>query len=181
MERAWNTISRIYRFIRILSLDILAGVICGYTFARIILGSDCPPLTPVILCATVWLIYTLDHLLDAMARKGRSARPAYRWHYQNRKILWPVLLAVGLTTAGLSLAFLPARILIFGCVLGGGLVIYTLVQHGMPGKGRTLPVQGGLDQYHLYGGYMGRAPHYLSGSSRDPCNTGHLHLRFACH
>jgi len=136
LERAWNTISRIYRFIRILSFDILAGVICGYTFASIILDSECPSLTPVILGATVWLIYTLDHLLDARARKERSTRPAYRWHHNNRKVLWPVLLAGGLATAGLSLAFLPARILIFGCLMGGLAVIYILVQHGKPGTRR---------------------------------------------
>jgi 4-hydroxybenzoate polyprenyltransferase len=137
LERAWNIISRIYQIVRILSLDILAGVICGYTFASIILGCECPPLTPVILGATIWLIYTLDHLLDARALKGQSGKPAYRWHYENRKILWPVLLVGGLATAGLSLAFLPARVLIFGCVMVCLVLIYTLVQQGMLGSRAT--------------------------------------------
>jgi hypothetical protein len=131
--RAWNIIFRIYRIVRILSLDILAGVFCGYTFARLILDCECQPLTPVILCLTVWLIYTLDHLLDARVLKGKSGKPTYRWHYENRKILWPILLAAGLSTAVLSLAFLPARILIFGCIMGGFVVLYTMVQQGMMG------------------------------------------------
>ncbi len=134
MERAWNIISRIYRIVRILSLDILAGVFCGYTFARLILDCECPQLTPVILCLTVWLIYTLDHLLDARALKGKSGKPAYRWHYQNRKILRPALLAAGLATVGLSLVFLPLRVLIFGCIMGGLVAFYTLVQQGMSGS-----------------------------------------------
>jgi hypothetical protein len=132
LERAWSIISRrTYRIIRILSLDILAGVFCGYTFARLILEAACPPITPVILCLAVWLIYTLDHLLDARGLKDQSGKPAYRWHYDHRKILWPILLAAGLATGGLSLAFLPARILVFGCITGGLVVFYTLAHQGM--------------------------------------------------
>lgn len=137
MERAWSIISRVYRIVRILSLDILAGVFCGYTFARIILDSECPPLTPVILCLTVWLIYTLDHLLDARGLKDKSDKPAYRWHYVNRKILWPILLAAGLANAGLSLVFLSPKILVFGCIMGGMVVLYTLVHQKMMGSGLT--------------------------------------------
>jgi 4-hydroxybenzoate polyprenyltransferase len=138
LERAWSIISRrVYRIIRILSLDILAGVFCGYTFARLILDSECPPLTPAILCLTVWLIYTLDHLLDARALKEKSGKPAYRWHYDNRKILWPILLAAGIATVGLSLVFLSPRILIFGCIMGILVVLYTLVHQGMLGSRMT--------------------------------------------
>jgi len=46
-----------------------------------------------------------------------------------RKILWPILLATGLATLFLSLAFLPARILIFGSIMGGYVVLYMLVHH----------------------------------------------------
>ena len=137
MERAWSIISRIYRIGRILSLDILAGVFCGFTFARIILDSEYPPLTPVILCLSVWLIYTLDHLLDARTLKGISGKPAYRWHYDMRKILWPILLAAGLATVLLSLAFLPARVLIFGSIMGVFVVLYTLVHQGLLGSRLT--------------------------------------------
>lgn len=137
MERAWNIISRIYRIVRILSLDVLAGVFCGYTFARLILDCECPPLTPVILCLTVWLIYTLDHLLDARALKEESGKPAYRWHYENRKILRPILLAAGFATVGLSLVFLPLRILILGCIMAGLVAFYTLAHQGMLGSRMT--------------------------------------------
>ena len=60
--------------LRILSLDIGAGVFCGYTFAGLILGCGGPPVTPVFLCGTVWVIYTLDHLLDARSLGGGSGR-----------------------------------------------------------------------------------------------------------
>ena len=136
MERAWNIISRIYRIARILSLDILAGVFCGYTFARLILDCDCPPLTPVILCLTVWLIYTLDHLLDARTLKENSIKPVYRWHWDHRSVLRPVLLAVGLVTIGLSLVYLPTGILIFGGITGSLVVFYTIAHQGKPGTHR---------------------------------------------
>ena len=113
-----------------LSLDILAGVFCGYSFARVFLDCDCPPATPFLLCGTVWLIYTLDHLLDARILKDDSAKPAYRWHWQYRKILWPVLLAAGACLAIVSLVFLPGRILVFGCILGSIVILYTLVNQG---------------------------------------------------
>ena len=136
MERAWSTISRIYRIVRILSLDILAGVFCSYHFARLILDCDCPPLTPVILCLTVWLIYTLDHLLDARSLKENSIKPVYRWHWDHRSILWPVLLAVGLVTIGLSLVYLPTGILIFGGITGCLVVLYTIAHQEKPGTDR---------------------------------------------
>jgi len=133
LERAWSIISRIYRIVRILSLDILAGVFCGYTFARLLLDCKCPPLTPVILCMTVWMIYTFDHLLDARSLMEKSGKPAYRWHFANRRILLPILLVVGLATVGLSLVFLPARILVFGCIIGGFVVFYVLIHQGVMG------------------------------------------------
>jgi hypothetical protein len=135
LVRAWNTIFRkIYRIIRVLSLDILAGVYCGYTFARLILESDCPPVTPAILCLSVWLIYTMDHLLDARSLKENAHKQAYRWHWENRKIIWPVWLSAGLATIGLSLVFLPARILIFGAITVSLVIMYTLVHQGMIGS-----------------------------------------------
>jgi 4-hydroxybenzoate polyprenyltransferase len=63
-------------------------------------------------------------------------RPTYRWHHNNRKILWPILLVTGMAIAGLSLAFLPAKILIFGCIMGGGVFLYAIMHQGMPGKNR---------------------------------------------
>ena len=101
--------------VRILSLDILAGVFCGYHFARLILDCDCPPFTPVILCLTVWLRSdTLDHLLDARSLKENSIKPVYRWHWDHRFIIQPVLLLVGLATIGLSMVYLSTGILLFG-------------------------------------------------------------------
>jgi hypothetical protein len=76
-------------------------------------NADVPHVIPVILCGNVWLIYTLDHLLDARTKREKSARPAYRWHWENRRFLWPMLPAAGLGIAMLSLFFLPARILVF--------------------------------------------------------------------
>ncbi len=122
--------------VRILSLDILAGVFCGYHFARLILDCDCPPFTPVILCLTVWLIYTLDHLLDARSLKENSIKPVYRWHWDHRFILQPVLLLVGLATIGLSMVYLPTGILLFGGITGSLVILYTIAHQGKPGTHR---------------------------------------------
>jgi hypothetical protein len=132
--KAWSTIfSGICQFIRILSLDILAGVFCGYTFARIVLDCDCPAAAPIVLCGTVWLIYTLDHLLDARSRKEQSARPAYRWHWKHRKILWPLLMVAATGTVAIGLVCLPLRVIVFGCITASLVILYTLAHQGMPG------------------------------------------------
>ncbi len=122
--------------LRILSLDIGAGVFCGYTFAGLILGCGGPPVTPVFLCGTVWVIYTLDHLLDARSLGGGSTRPAYRWHHENRKWLWPLVMVTSVAMVALSVAFLPGRILAFGFVLGALVGIYSLIHQGMVKTGK---------------------------------------------
>jgi hypothetical protein len=136
LEKAWSTISRIYGMVRILSLDILAGVFCGYHFARLTLDCNCPSLTPLILCLTVWLIYTLDHMLDARDQKENSIKPVYRWHWDQRYALRPLWLLVGLVTIGLSLAYLPGKILLFGGITASLVVIYTIAHQGKPGTHR---------------------------------------------
>ena len=134
MPKAWSTIfNKLLQVIRTLSLDVLAGAFCGYTFARLVLGCDCPAATPFVLCATIWLIYTLDHLLDARIRKEHSARPVYRWHWEHRKLLWPLLLTAATGTAIVSLICLPVRVLAFGCLTAGMVILYTMAHHGMFG------------------------------------------------
>jgi 4-hydroxybenzoate polyprenyltransferase len=81
---------------------------------------------------TVWLIYTLDHLLDARILQKGSPKFSYRWHWENRKILWPMLLAGVIATIVMSLLLLPFRILVFGGIVGGGVGGYILIHRGMP-------------------------------------------------
>ena len=72
---------------RLLSFDILLGVLAGYLFACTLLESNVPTLVPVILCLVVWMVYTLDHLGDAYFLGDRAVKAVYKWHRQNRKHL----------------------------------------------------------------------------------------------
>ncbi len=106
-----------------LSMDILLGVFCSYLFAASLLKSDAPSLVPVILCIAVWLLYTLDHLADAHHLGERAIKPVYKWHWKNRRLLFPA--AALLFAAGffLSVVFLPARTIYAG-LAGGGILRY---------------------------------------------------------
>ena len=65
-------IRKIYRFVRILSLDIVAGVIAGSVFGAKIMGAHLPWYYIFVIALTAWLVYLTDHLMDGIKKKGNT-------------------------------------------------------------------------------------------------------------
>jgi len=124
-------LSRIYEKVSILSLDVVAGAVCCCAmFARQLQ-------TPVswaqyfVLGSSVWLIYTIDHLLDAL-RKPILISPRHRFHRHYRKLLLTVSVPLWIVTAGVAFSVLPLPVVWFGLSLGGCLTGYLVVTHFLP-------------------------------------------------
>jgi 4-hydroxybenzoate polyprenyltransferase len=109
-----------YRFLNLLSIDIAAGAIaCALFFARL-LDVEMRVAAIVSLGLTVWIIYTVDHLMDAKKIEGRASTERHRFHQDHFKVL--VLLTI--------IAILVNAILIFFIkrpVLYSGVVIIALI------------------------------------------------------
>lgn len=124
-------IGRAYRLAQILSIDIVIGAVVLLRF--FCAQSEVNPgwQVYVLLGATVWLIYTVDHLRDA-EKSALSVRERYVFHRKHRKALMLAAVFVLICIFPL-LFFIPVVIFIGGLVLGVLSFVYLLVQHKLSG------------------------------------------------
>lgn len=122
-----NVFNKIYQYINIISLDVVAGsVICSLFFARIFE-------VPVSLYAlgalglTVWIIYTIDHLRDAMIIPKLASTDRHRFHQQNFTTVL-IILAVVILIDFVMISYIPIQVLGYGFVLGLLVVVYLVFQ-----------------------------------------------------
>ena len=110
-------IIQVYQFIQFVSLDVVAGAITmTFLFSRlyhVFLSTE----IYFVLAICVWLIYTIDHLLDAKNIKGSANTRRHRFHqlyFIPLVYLSSILLVVGFL---LSLVFVPLVTWRWGLVL----------------------------------------------------------------
>jgi len=118
---------KFWRPVSALSLDIVAGAVCGGMLATHVTRSVMPVIWWVLLPAAVWVIYTADHLLDA-ARVGSAARSyRHRFHarYFGSLTIWTFLIGLGGLAAALFL--LPADLFRTGAFVAGLVLLYLFV------------------------------------------------------
>ena len=118
---------RFYTYLNILSIDVALGaVICAVFFSKI-LGVDILPYGIGALALTVWIIYTADHLRDAMLIEGEAASARHRFHQRHRIVLTiTLIIAIGFN---LVLLFYIRRELLFaGILLAVAVAVYLLFQ-----------------------------------------------------
>ena len=110
------------RYFRILSLDVALGACVMTYFFSYYFGQMTNWAYYVSLGLTVWLIYTLDHLLDARKIPHQAHTPRHRFHqayYWQIFTLWTI---VFLLTGFLSFQLLTYTTLVYGlflCILVG--------------------------------------------------------------
>jgi hypothetical protein len=119
--------TRVYRYVNLLSLDIVAGAVVSALFFARVLDVTLRPVGVLALALTVWVIYTADHLKDARDI-GRSASTSrHRFHQEHFRTL---LIAAGLAVLVnvIIVFFLRKQIFVRGTVLAAGVGIYLIVQ-----------------------------------------------------
>jgi 4-hydroxybenzoate polyprenyltransferase len=119
-------IARIYRVANVLSLDVVAGAVCSaFFFARVFCRQP-DPLTVFVLANCVWLIYTLDHLIDSRLTDNPSGR-RHVFHRIHKTTLASVV-AVSLLATSMSAFFLPSVVLLAGLCLLPAVAVYLFLQ-----------------------------------------------------
>jgi len=118
---------KIIHFIQNLSLDITAGAVIMTLFLAKVMNVDLSLNMVVGLSIAIWLIYTIDHLLDAHKSKERAVNPRHAFHQKYFKVISSVALlvfAIGLW----NLKYLPEETLLFGAILAvvsGAYLLYS--------------------------------------------------------
>lgn len=111
--------------LNILSLDVAFGAVVSSLFFAIALDVHLRINSLVALGLTVWMIYTVDHLLDARKLKREASTERHRFHQNHFKTLVFMLTLAGLVVIS-QLFFIRTPVLIGGLVLSWVIVIYFL-------------------------------------------------------
>lgn len=119
--------SRVYRYVNLLSLDIVAGAVVSALFFARVLEVTLLPVGLLALGLTVWVIYTADHLKDARDIGKSASTQRHRFHQEHFRTL---LIAAGLAVLVnvFIVFFLRKQIFVRGTVLASGVGIYLIVQ-----------------------------------------------------
>ena len=109
---------------------MLGAVLSNRMVARL---SDVEPIhwaTPIVLALSVFIIYTVDRLLD-VHKPEQPPTPRHRFHRDNAPLLWRVV-AGATVLAGGMVFFLPASVIKFGVGLAGVCAVYVLAVYRLP-------------------------------------------------
>ena len=115
---------RIRFYSEVLSIDICIGVLGAGALAQSVFESRMKAAWWFLLPISVWVVYTADHLLDALKVGAGSANHRHRFHHRHRKTL--TTLAAIAATGSLAVAVIHLRELV---ILGGFLIGLLALMH----------------------------------------------------
>lgn len=129
---------KIIHFVQSLSLDITAGAVINSLFIAQVFGVNLSIPVLMGLAIAIWLIYTVDHLMDARKTKGKADNPRHAFH-QKHKILLMIMAGLAFVAGLINTFYLPVRTVCFGGVLAGLSGLYFLyLQKPKCAKGKAL-------------------------------------------
>lgn len=126
----YNRLRPLYTF-NYLSLPVVLGAVLSNRMAARL--SDVVPIhwaTSVVLALVVWIIYTVDRLLDVRKASGPQT-PRHTFHRTHANLLGQIVAGAALL-AGILVFFLPKPVWKFGLVLGGICAGYVLAVFRLP-------------------------------------------------
>lgn len=121
-------IIRLYRFLNILSIDVVAGAVVSALFFAKILQAEIKVYGVMALGLTVWCIYTVDHLRDAKKITHVASTSRHRFHQRHFRFL-TILLCVIVATDLVFIFVVRKQVFESGIALGMLVGLYLLVQH----------------------------------------------------
>ena len=139
MKQISKIVSRFYSYFRLLSLDILVGVLSGAYFSTHIFKVYPSIFFWIVLCVTVWIIYTIDHILDGIRTRGKPAFISYKFHYKWRKILVVLCSVFAILNTILVFTFLEKELIHFGIVTFIFVLFYLLLNYTLRNSQKFFP------------------------------------------
>ncbi len=119
-----------------LSIDVVIGSVGMGVLATQLLNTEAPLIWWFILPLCVWIMYTLDHLLDAANSKKEPTIPRHLFHQQHTKTLIYWVIGLGIAALILTIIFLPIQIILGGGILTATILLYFLSLRMLPEKFR---------------------------------------------
>ncbi len=113
-----------FDIIQLLSIDVVLGALAVGYLATKLLDVYANPYWWVILALSVWIIYTIDHIIDGLKNKHHAVIYRHRFHYENIKIISISVGVFSIVDALLCILFLDNMIIYLGMVLTMLVFIY---------------------------------------------------------
>ncbi|MBX2914108.1 MAG: hypothetical protein KF856_02430 [Cyclobacteriaceae bacterium] len=124
---------RVYRFLNLLSLDVAFGAALTTLFFSKLLQAPVRYYGVVALGLTVWIIYTIDRLMDVRQLKQAAISERHKFHQNNYKVL-SVAVGLAIVVVCILAVFIRPSVLIGGLVLAPLIAVYLLLQKKLPIK-----------------------------------------------
>ena len=122
-----RAILQLYRYINILSIDIVAGAIIGALFFGKMLQVEIKTFGLIALGLSVWIIYTTDHLRDAKKIRHQASTERHRFHQKYfRALVWFLGLAIVLDAV--AIFYIRRQVFEGGLMLLPMVALYLVVQ-----------------------------------------------------
>lgn len=120
-----RTLLKFYRLLSVLSIDVAVGAVCSSVWFAVFFGVKPGGIAFIVLGLTVWIIYTLDHLVDARTIKTPANAKRYQFHQQHFSIIGVVWM-LAIVCDGVLVFFMSEEILYDGLWLSALVIIYFL-------------------------------------------------------
>src|SRR5690606_14638517 len=117
---------KFFQHVNALSLDVAIGTVCSALFFAKVMRVNVQPLTLLVLGLSVWVIYTTDHLMDAVKIKKAASSLRHQFHQRHYRFLKRFVIMVSLITACL-LFFIPNPVLLGGLFLSVLVIVYLFI------------------------------------------------------
>ncbi|HEY3403146.1 MAG TPA: hypothetical protein VGK59_07155 [Ohtaekwangia sp.] len=121
---------RAYRWLNVLSIDVALGSACSALFFSKLFQVTILPYGLIALAVTVWVIYTVDHLLDARKIAQPASTTRHHFHQTNFRVLVKLVL-IAVIMNSVLIFFIRKPVLLAGVFLFAGVGFYLLVQQYM--------------------------------------------------
>tara|TARA_Y100001972_G_scaffold128095_2_gene187386 strand:- start:4631 stop:5437 length:807 start_codon:yes stop_codon:yes gene_type:complete len=120
----------LYRYFRWLSLDIVLGAVIFLGFLGSLYELMIPASVYLALAITVWLIYSVDHLIDSRNIRTSDPRRVFHQKYFKQVVFFAgIVSVVGL----INVYYLPVEIIRAGAILAACCILYLMLVYFLPG------------------------------------------------
>lgn len=127
-------LSRLVYYIRIFSLDIVAGAMAALVYSSNVMGIELTWAYYAVLALSVWLIYLADHLMDGVKTYGKSSSETHNFFYVHKIPIILIFLMTLVFTFRLAMYSLDEKIIEFGMAPAVTTIVY-LIMNRYFGKG----------------------------------------------
>ena len=117
-------IHKIYRLLQAFSADVVVGSCLMCWLTSYLLQVNTPLPIYVCLGVTVWLIYTIDHLIDAKEIEGKAITLRHYLHQKHFNLLSYIWITLFTVTLTLSLFTLSEKTIYYGVGVAGVVVVH---------------------------------------------------------